>query len=131
MFLDKGLPFAAGSAVASAILAGAAFLSGTSPFSNRTEINNSGDGATIIAKAPATDQCPSPPRTGGAVFTAKATYAVGPTGQDKEFGTLSCDYGDYNYVLRSDGTEMLSKVTVPVVLWTEKEDVDAALAELR
>ena len=130
MFLDKGLPFAAGGAIASVVMTVAA-LFGASPFSSKTEINNSGDGDVIVVKAPDVSQCPSPPRTGGAIFQVQGTYAVGPTGANKDYGALSCDWGDFNYVLRSDGTEMLSKVTVPIVQWTTKEDVDAALSALR
>lgn len=78
-------------------------------------------------------RCPSPPRTGGAIFVDLAKGVVHSDGNGQRTEYLNCDYaGEWSYTLRADGIEQLAKYKgdgSPYVLTTTGE-INRALADL-
>lgn len=121
-----------GGAITAVVMTVAAAFGGVFD-SQPTQYTNVPPTSEPVAALPANAQCPGPPRTAGAVFKLYgAPMSVSPDG-GKTLQTLSCDFGDYNYVLRADGTEELQKykgVGSPHIE-TTREAIDAVLATLR
>jgi hypothetical protein len=120
-----------GSATTGIILTAAVFLFG-------------GNGAPLVVDQPSAEapkalagdvRCPSPPRTGGAIFVA---FSKGPViseggGGGKAVEALNCDYmGQWSYTVDADGRETLQKYAGPdsPIIFDQEAQINRVLADL-
>ena len=77
-------------------------------------------------------RCPSPPRTGGAIFVTVASGVVHADGAPVRVNFLNCDYAaTWSYTVRGDGEEQLANyMSTPPVVYTNKGEITRVLADL-